>query len=135
MEITPEELMKLCTPISEKDIEIAMLRKELEELRSQVSTSGKVQPDTGTITIKTENICKILKKLEGSPNSVAFLFLCLMKMKPEGLNQNTLLKILEAASLESFPIKLTANGDMNVEGNYTHITGNNNVNLSQPEQP
>ena len=45
MQITPEEFMKLCAPISERDAEIATLRKELEQFRGRAGEVVETQAD------------------------------------------------------------------------------------------
>ena len=131
MQITTsiEELMQLQQSVSAKDIEIAVLRKELEQLRMQTGDGGNVQTDTNFLSIKLENVCKVLHELKGSPNLVSFFFLCLLKMMPEGMPVCAVQRMLAAASLETLPLNLTAKGDIRIEGNYNDVKGNGSVNF------
>ncbi len=124
-----EELMKLQQSVSAKDIEIALLRKELEQLRIQIGDGGNAQTEPDFITLKLENVCKMFNELKGSPNLVSFLFLCLLKMLPKDTSMGTLQRLLSVASLENIPLNLTAAGDMNVQGTLNIIKENNNVNF------
>ena len=98
-----EELMKLQQSVSAKDIEIALLRKELEQLRMQVGDGGNAQTDANFLCLKLENVCKVFDGLKGSPNLTSFLFLILHKMMPEGMPACAVQRMLAAASLETFP--------------------------------
>lgn len=129
LSITIEELMKLQESLSQKDIEIALLRKELEELRNKVGAAGEVTDDSNFLTFKLDNICKVFEELKGNANHVAFLFFVLLRMMPEGMSPAVVQRLMAAASLGSLPINLMAKGDINIDGNYNNIHGNDNVNL------
>lgn len=129
MQITPEEFMKLCAPMSEKDMEIVTLRKELEQFRVQTGGTCEMKDDANFITLKIENVCKVLSELKGSPNLVSFLFLGLLKMMPKDISSAVVQRILASASLESIPLNLTALGDIRIDGNYNNIHDNDSVNL------
>jgi len=130
MQLSPDEFMKLQGSISDKDIELAMLRKEVEHLRCQAIAEGNAQTDSKFITLPMENVCRVLRDLKGSPNLVSFLFLALQKMMPaDGVSAGAVQRMLAAASLESTPLGISAQGDIRVEGNYNHLHDNDNVNL------
>lgn len=130
LSITPEEYIKLQESASAKDVEMAMLRREVEWLRMQVSAGGEAPvTDPAFITLKVENVCKVLDGLKGNPNLVALLFLSLMKMMPEGTPPQTVERMMAAASLDNLPLTITTTGDMNVLGTYNNVTGNANVNF------
>ena len=125
--ITVEELMKLQQASSEKDAQIAMLQKELEARREPIGAGADVKDDPQYISIKLENVCKLLNELKGSPHHVSFLCCCLMKMMPEDTPTSAVQRMLTAASMESLPLNITTTGDMNVLGTYNNVSGNANV--------
>lgn len=127
--IAIEELMKLQQSLSQKDIEMALLRKELEELRNKVGAAGEVTGDRNFLTFKLDNICKVFEELKGNADHVAFLFFVLLRMMPEGMPPAVVQRFMAAASLGSLPVNLMAKGDINIDGNYNNIHGNDNVNL------
>ena len=127
--LTLEELMKLQQSLSQKDIEIALLKKEVEELRNKVGTPENAPTDGQFITIKLDNVCKFFEGLRGSLGHVSFLAFALQKMMPEGMPVLASKRMLAVASLESLPINLMASGDIRIDGNFNHIHDNDSVNL------
>lgn len=127
--LTLEELMKLQQSLSQKDIEIALLKKEVEELRNKVGTPENAPTDGQFITLNLDNVCKLIEGLKGNPLLVGFLCYFLQKMMPEGMPGYALQRIDAVASLESLPFNMTASGDILIEGDYKHIHDNNKVNL------
>ncbi len=125
--ISPEEYIKLQESASAKEVELVMARRELE--RRQAQAGGEAPADSMCISLKLENVCRVLGELKGNPNLVSFLCLSLMKMMPEGTPTQTVSRMLAAASLESMPLNITTTGDMNVMGTYNNVTGNANVNF------
>lgn len=125
--ISVDELMKLQQATSEKEAELAMLRRELEWYRAQGQAGGEAPADPKRINLTMDNVCKVLGELKGNPSLVAFLFLSLMKMMPEGVPPQTMQRMMAAASLEGLPLNITTTGDMNVLGTYNNVTGNANV--------
>ena len=132
MQITPEEFMKLCAPISEKDAEIATLRKELEQFRGRAGEVVEMQADANFITLKIENVCQVLNELKGNPNHVSLLLVGLLKMMPQDISMAVVQRMRAAASLESIPLNLIASGDLNVQGVLNIIKENNNVHFGNP---
>ena len=127
--ITLEELMKLQQSLSQKDIEIALLNREVEELRNKEGSPGDAHADGNFITLNLDNVCKVLSELKGRPDLVAFLYFVLQKMMPEGMPVLALQRMLAAASLENAPANIVAAGDVNVHGTYNNVHGNDNVNF------
>ena len=127
MQITPEEFMKLCAPISERDAEIATLRKELELFRGRAGEVVEMQADANFITLKTEKICQVLNELKGNPTYVGILFVGLLKMMSKDISMAVVQRMLASASLECIPLNLIASGDLNVQGVLNIIKENNNV--------
>ena len=127
--LTLEELMKLQQSLSQKDIEIALLKKEVEELRNKVGTPENAPTDGKFITFNVDHVCEVLEGLRGKPGWVSFLYLALLKMMPEGMPVLASQRMQAAASLESLPINLTAKGDIRIDGNFNHIHDNDSVNL------
>ena len=127
---TPEEYIKLQESASAKEVELAMLRREVEWLRAQAGAGGEMPvADPAFITLKVEDVCKVLDGLKGPPQLVALLFLSLMKMLPEGTPLQTVECMMAAASLDNLPLSISTTGDMNVLGTYNNVTGNANVNF------
>ena len=54
--LTLEELMKLQQSLSQKDIEIALLKKEVEELRNKVGTPENAPTDGQFITLNLDTV-------------------------------------------------------------------------------
>ena len=127
--LTLEELMKLQQSLSQKDIEIALLKKEVEELRNKVGTPENAPTDGQFITLNLDNVCKVIEKMRGKPGWVSFLYLALQKMMPDGMPVLASQRMQAAASLESLPINLMASGDIRIDGNYNNIHDNDSVNL------
>ena len=129
MHISPEELMKLYAPLSEKDVEIAMLRKQLEELRSQAGETEIKQDDPKYVCLEVDRMCEVLAMMKGNTKLVSVVFVCMLKMMPEGIPQGVIKRMLAAASLENIPYSIASSGDVNVFGTYNNIEKNNNVNF------
>ena len=127
MQLSTDEFMKLQGTMTDKDIEIALLRKELEQLRSKMASAGDVAVGTSNITLHMDNVCKVLGELKGNVKLVSFLFLAIQKMMPEGIPMGVMKRMVEAASLEGFPVSIVAAGDLNVLGTYNNVHGNDNV--------
>ena len=125
--ISIEELTQLQNSISHKDVEIAMLRKEVEQLRKQPVIQGGTENDAFIIPLRLENVCKVFRLLKGNSALSSSLFLALLKMVPEGVSEGMMKCIVDAASLESFPMSITAQGDVHVDGNFNDIHNNDNV--------
>ena len=64
--ISIEELTQLQNSISHKDVEIAMLRKEVEQLRKQPVIQGGTENDAFIIPLRLENVCKVFRLLKGN---------------------------------------------------------------------
>lgn len=127
--LTLEELMKLQQSLSQKDIEIALLKREVEELRNKVGAAGNAPADGKFITFNVDHVCEVLEGLRGKPGWVSFLYLALQKMMPDGMPVLASQRMQAAASLESLPINLMASGDIRIDGNYNNIHDNDSVNL------
>ena len=125
--ISTEEYIKLQESASAKEVELAMAHRELE--RRHMQEGGEAPADSMCISLKWENVCRVLGELKGNPSLVSFLCLSLLKMMPEGTPSQTVNRMLAAASLESMPLNITAAGDMNVLGTYNNVSGNTNVNF------
>ena len=117
MQLSTDEFMKLHGSMTEKDIEIALLKKQVEELRNKVGAAGNAPEDGKFITFNVDHVCEVLEGLRGKPGWVSFLYLALQKMMPEGMPVLASQRIQAAASLESLPINLMANGDIRIDGN------------------
>ena len=127
--LTLEELMKLQQSLSQKDIEIALLKKEVEELRNKVGTSENAPTDGQFITLNLDNVCKVIEKMKGNPGWMFFFCYFLRQMMPEGMPVLASQRMQAAASLERLPINLMASGDIRIDGNYNNIHDNDSVNL------
>ena len=127
--LTLEELMKLQQSLSQKDIEIALLKKEVEELRNKVGTSENAPTDGQFITLKLDNVCKVIEKMKGNPGWMFFFCYFLRQMMPEGMPALASKRIDAVASLEGPSINFTTSGDIRIDGNFNNIHDNDSVNL------
>lgn len=127
--LTLEELMKLQQSLSQKDIEIALLKKEVEELRNKVGTPENAPTDGQFITLNLDNVCKVIEKMKGNPGWMFFFCYFLRQMMPEGMPALASKRIDAVASLEGPSINFTTSGDIRIDGNFNSIHDNDSVNL------
>ena len=142
MEITPQEFMHLQSGISAKDVLIAKLQEELEQAKADrdmwkeraqaaCADEGAVCVDhhrsEGVVVLSVELLKAILAKIHNL-HILAVIALVLQRALHRGASAEERCSIAELVPLPKLPsISLTANGDIDVEGDWNDIHDNGNV--------
>ena len=140
MEITPQEFMNLQSGISAKDVLIAKLRDELEQTKAERDVwkeRAQAACAAERAACAEEGVCAEGHRKEGVVVlSVALLKSILAKIHNlqralhRGASAEERCSISELVPLPELPsISLTANGDIDVEGDWMDIHDNGNVKL------
>lgn len=155
--ISTEEFMKLQQAASAKEIEIAKLREQVaqrEEERDQWmaralkaedvlkteealnvemvmdSATEKEQSNSGGVIVLSVELLKALLAKIHNLHILAIIALVLQKALHRKASAEESRQIAEMVPLPNLPsINLTANGDIDVEGNWNDVHDNANVNL------
>jgi len=144
MEITTDEFFKLQQVMSAKDIEIARLKEQVAQLTDerdqwmaraldrdaeQADAVVDKQHSGKFIVLSVELLKTVLSKIHNL-NILSVVALVLQKALHRDDNGKASSTIAELVPLPPLPtISLTANGDIDVEGNWNDIHNNDNVNL------
>ena len=150
MNMSIEEHERLTDKMCELKIEIVLLRgklqqteealqqktSECEQLRVELCSARSIARMDTNLCIKEGYIVISLKKLKkflsGLKDSqlMGFIIYLVQKVLPKEADASTLKLIADTAPEEIRPdISISAEGDVNVAGNYNHFQNNNNVNL------
>lgn len=155
--ISTEEFIKLQQAASAKEIEIAKLKEQVaqrEEERNQWmvralkaeevlkteetlnvdmvmdSATGKEQPSSGGVIVLSVELLKAILAKIHNLHVLAVIALVLQKALHRKASAEESRRIAELVPLPNLPsINLTANGDIDVEGNWNDVHDNTNVNL------
>lgn len=137
MTLTTDDFFKIQAELSAKDVQIAMLQREVDRLteenqrlaRNAAAQQPAERPDGQYITLDIEAVCRVLR---GLPNVqlITFLYAALRKMLPADAPPEVIRQITDSVSLTVSPgVNITAEGDVNVAGNLNHVHDNEQVNL------
>ena len=145
-----EEHERLTDKMCELKIEIVLLRgklqqteealqqktSECEQLREELCSARRIARMDTNLCIKEGYIVISLKKLKKflsglkDTQLMGFIIYLVQKVLPKEADASTLKLIADTAPEEIRPdISISAEGDVNVAGNYNHFQNNNNVNL------
>lgn len=133
MQLSTEEYLTLQGTMSRKDVDNALLQKEIERLTDEVKrlteenerlrvrpADASPQPTErpGYVLLSIEAICKLFRSLR-NVELVSFLYFVFSKIMPP----DAMKLITDAASLEASPtLSITAEGDVNVDKLVNHGT-------------
>jgi len=150
MNMSIEEHERLTDKMCELKIEIVLLRgklqqteealqqktSECEQLREELCSARSIAVMDTNLCIKEGYIVISLKKLKKflsglkDTQLMGFIIYLVQKVLPKEADASTLKLIADTAPEEIRPdISISAEGDVNVAGNYNHFQNNNNVNL------
>ena len=150
MNMSIEEHERLTDKMCELKIEIVLLRgklqqteealqkktSECEQLREELCSARSIARMDTNLCIKEGYIVISLKKLKKflsglkDTQLMGFIIYLVQKVLPKEADASTLKLIADTAPEEIRPdISISAEGDVNVAGNYNHFQNNNNVNL------
>ena len=150
MNMSIEEHERLTDQMCELTIEIVLLRgklqqteealqqktSECEQLREELCSARSIARMDTNLCIKEGYIVISLKKLKKflsglkDTQLMGFIIYLVQKVLPKEADASTLKLIADTAPEEIRPdISISAEGDVNVAGNYNHFQNNNNVNL------
>ena len=148
--MSKEEHERLTDTMCELKIEIVLLRgklqqteealqqktSECEQLREELCSARSISVMDTNLCIKEGYIVISLKKLKKflsglkDTQLMGFIIYLVQKVLPKEADASTLKLIADTAPEEIRPdISISAEGDVNVAGNYNHFQNNNNVNL------
>ncbi|MBP3789603.1 MAG: hypothetical protein J6I52_08285 [Prevotella sp.] len=150
MEITPQEFMNLQSGISAKDVLIAKLRDELEQTKAdrdvwkeraqaacaaeraacaEEGACAEGHRKEGVVVLSVALLKSILAKIHNL-HILAVIALVLQRALHRGASAEERCSISELVPLPELPsISLTANGDIDVKGDWMDIHDNGNVKL------
>ena len=150
MNMSIEEHERLTDKMCELKIEIVLLRgklqqteealqqktSECEQLREELCSARSIARMDTNLCIKEGYIVISLKKLKKflsglkDTQLMGFIIYLVQKVLPKEADASTLKLIADTAPEEiRSDISISAEGDVNVAGNYNHFQNNNNVNL------
>ena len=150
MNMSIEEHERLTDKMCELKIEIVLLRgklqqteealqqktSECEQLREELCSARSIARMDTNLCIKEGYIVISLKKLKKflsglkDTQLMGFIIYLVQKVLPKEADASTLKLIADTAPEEIRPdISISAEGNVNVAGNYNHFQNNNNVNL------
>ena len=115
--------------LQQKTSECEQLREELCSARSIARMDTNLCIKEGYIVISLKKLKKFLSGLKDT-QLMGFIIYLVQKVLPKEADASTLKLIADTAPEEIRPdISISAEGDVNVAGNYNHFQNNNNVNL------
>jgi len=115
--------------LQQKTSECEQLREELCSARSIAVMDTNLCIKEGYIVISLKKLKKFLSGLKDT-QLMGFIIYLVQKVLPKEADASTLKLIADTAPEEIRPdISISAEGDVNVAGNYNHFQNNNNVNL------
>ena len=115
--------------LQRKTSECEQLREELCSARSIARMDTNLCIKEGYIVISLKKLKKFLSGLKDT-QLMGFIIYLVQKVLPKEADASTLKLIADTAPEEIRPdISISAEGDVNVAGNYNHFQNNNNVNL------
>ena len=141
MNISPNEFMTLQGGMSAKDVRIAQLEKQVEQLteerdlwQARALKSGKPMVDgvpvrSRFIIISRQKLKTLVDRIQ-DVNLLAFVAFLLQKVLPNDASAEDCKAIADIIPLPHLPrLTLNADGDINVGGNWNDIHDNNKVNI------
>ena len=141
MNISPNEFMTLQGGMSAKDVRIAQLEKQVEQLteerdlwQARALKSGKPMVDgvpvrSRFIIISRQKLKTLVDRIQ-DVNLLAFVAFLLQKVLPNDASADDCKAIADIIPLPHLPrLTLNADGDINVGGNWNDIHDNNKVNI------
>lgn len=141
MNISPDEFMVLQDGMSAKDVRIAQLEEQVAQLtkerdlwQSRTLQSGKPMVDgvsahSRFIVISRQKLKSLLSRIHDT-KLLAFIAFILQKVLPDEASADDCKAIADMIPLPHLPhLTLTAEGDINVDGNWNDIHNNNKVNI------
>ena len=140
MQLSTDEFFNIQSQLSDKDIQIAELRREVDRLTKEnerlhqnaLSPSAGMETDSQFITLKLDTVCKFLRNLHDN-YQISLLFTALQKMMPADTSPEAIRQITDSVSLDINPsVNISAEGDVNVAGDFNHVHHNEQVNYNQP---
>ena len=115
--------------LQRKTSECEQLREELCSARSMAAMDANLCIKEGYIVISLKKLKKFLSGLKDT-QLMGFMIYLVQKVLPKEADASTLKLIADTAPEEiRSDISISAEGDVNVAGNYNHFQNNNNVNL------
>ncbi len=141
MNISPDEFMSLQDGMSAKDVRIAQLEKQVEQLteerdlwQARALKSGK--PMVDGVPVRSRFIIISRQKLKALVDRIqdvellAFVAFLLQKVLPNDASAEDCKAIADIIPLPHLPrLTLNADGDINVGGNWNDIHDNEKVNI------
>ena len=141
MNISPDEFMSLQDGMSAKDVRIAQLEKQVEQLteerdlwQARALKSGK--PMVDGVPVRSRFIIISRQKLKALVDRIqdvellAFVAFLLQKVLPNDASAEDCKAIADIIPLPHLPrLTLNADGDINVGGNWNDIHDNGDVNI------
>ena len=141
MSFTLEEAMSLHDRLTPKELEIARLKESEAKLIKErdywqaraLEAEGKKDKERKSkgrfIVISAEKLKKVLSTIH-NVNILSLVFLVLHKSFPNDSSAEDTKQLCEIIPLPNLPrLTLTANGDINVNGNYNEVHDNEEVNF------
>ena len=140
MSFTLEEAMDLHERLTPKELEIARLKESEAQLKKErdywqaraLEAEGKKDKERkskGFIVISAKRLKKVLSTIH-NVNILSVVFLVLHKSFPKDSSAEDTKQLCEIIPLPNLsPLTLTANGDINVNGNYNEVHDNEEVNF------
>lgn len=135
MQLSTDEFFNIQSQLSNKDIQIAELRREVDRLTKEnerlhqnaLSPSAGMETDSQFITLKLDTVCKFLRNLRDG-YQISILFTALQKMMPADTSPEAIRQITDSVSLDKDPsVNISAAGDVNVAGDFNHVHHNKQV--------
>lgn len=141
MNISPDEFMALQGGMSAKDVRIAQLEEQVAQLTKERDLWRMRALKTGDPTVESVSVCNrfivisrqklatLLTRIH-DVKQLAFIAFVLQKVLPNEASAEDSKAIADIIPLPHLPqLTLTADGDINVEGDWNDVHDNKNVNF------